>query len=284
MISTISNFFLTATINSRGAELTFLKNNESNKNYIWDADPTVWAKHAPVLFPIVGSLKNNSYSYKNSKYSLFRHGFARDSEFEIISQNSLEIKYSLKYSEHTLKKYPFKFDLQITYTLINNLLSVNYHVFNLDKITIPFSIGGHPAFSLSKNIENYSLEFETQEVLNCFTLVNDLLSDATYDINLIDKKMLLSSEIFENDALIFKKLKSKFIILLENEKPLLKIKFNDFENLGIWTKNQAQFICIEPWLGYSDFENASGNLFEKEGIQILEQNKSFQCSYSLEIL
>ena len=280
----LSNLNYTATINSKGAELISFKNNFSNKEYIWNGNSEFWAKHSPVLFPIVGTLKDNSYFYKDNKYELSRHGFARDKQFTIINQQENEITFSLHYDEDTLKIYPFKFELQLKYILLNNKLFFNYKVINLDETSIPFSLGAHPAFALENNFENYSLTFEKQETLDCFTLENDLLSDKNYTIELVNKKLSLNYVTFKNDALIFKSAQSKTISILENEKEILKINFQDFKNLGIWTKQNAPFICIEPWLGYSDTVNSKGNLFEKEGIQVLPKNSFFNCELSVEIL
>ena len=280
----LSNLNYTATINLKGAELVSFKNNTTNKEYIWNGNSEFWAKQSPVLFPIVGTLKDNSYFYKDKKYELSRHGFARDKQFKIINQQENEVTFSLHYDEDTLKIYPFKFELQLKYTLLNNKLFFNYKVINLDEISIPFSLGAHPAFALNNDFENYSLAFEKQETLDCFTLENDLLSDKNYTIELVNKKLSLNYVTFKNDALIFKSAQSKTISILENEKEILKISFQDFKNLGIWTKQNAPFICIEPWFGYSDTVNSKGDLFEKEGIQILPKNSFFNCELSVEIL
>lgn len=284
MIVTISNSILSAQIKLKGAELISLKSMQLNEEFIWEGNPSFWGKHSPVLFPIVGTLKNNSYSYNDEIYKLLRHGFARDVNFQLISSNTSSATFSLQSSEESKKVYPFEFELQIKYTLLNNTLSIGYKVINLDEKDIPFSIGAHPAFALPAEFENYSLEFNKQETLKCFTLENDLVSDTTFEIELIHKKLPLTYSTFANDALIFKTLQSKEITLLEKNKPRLKVAFDRFENLGIWTKVGAPFICIEPWLGYSDTIHSSGKIMEKEGIQVVAKNNSFECEFSLEIL
>ena len=130
----------------------------------------------------------------------------------------------------------------------------------------------------------YSLAFEYPENLTSFELENDLLSDKSTTIEMIENQVPLTYSLFEKDALIFKELQSKNITVLENDKPLLRVQFDDFQNLGIWTKNNAPFLCIEPWLGYSDTVHSSGNILEKEGIQLLKAKKSLQCSFGIEIL
>ena len=284
MSVTISDFFLSAQINIKGAELFSLKSLKTNQEYIWEGDPKHWGKHSPVLFPIVGTLKDNSYFYKDQEYNLSRHGFARDSDFEVIQSSENQVVFSLKASEATKKVYPFEFELHLTYTLLETKLELKYTVINKDSVAIPFSIGAHPAFALPKNFESYVLEFEAQETLTCFALENDLVSDSKFEIKLEDKKLPLQYATFENDALIIKALQSKEITILDRNKPSLKVTFNDFNNLGIWTKVGAPFICIEPWLGYSDTIHSNGNLLEKDGIQIVNENTKFECQFSIEIL
>ena len=283
MTTTISNSNLTAQINHFGAELFSLKNRE-NKEYIWEGNPAFWGKHSPILFPIVGTLKNNSFNYKESEYHLSRHGFARDMEFELIEKLENSATFSLISSEESRKVYPFDFELQICYSLEENKLNIDYKVINKNDAIMPFSIGAHPAFALPKPFENYALLFEHNEILTSYELENDLLSDHFSTIEMIDKQVPLNYSLFEKDALIFKKLQSKSITILENQNPLLRVQFDDFPNLGIWTKSNAPFLCIEPWLGYSDTVHSTGNILEKEGIQLLEAKKSLECNFSIEIL
>jgi len=283
LTTTISNSNLTAQINHFGAELFSLKNRQ-NKEYIWEGNPAFWGKHSPILFPIVGTLKNNSFHYKESEYHLSRHGFARDMEFELIEKLENSATFSLISSEESRKVYPFDFELQICYSLEENKLNIDYKVINKNDETMPFSIGAHPAFALPKPFENYALLFEHNEILTSYELENDLLSDHFSTIEMIDNQVLLNYSLFEKDALIFKKLDSKSITILENQNPLLHVRFDNFPNLGIWTKSNAPFLCIEPWLGYSDTVHSSGNILEKEGIQLLEAKKSLECNFSIEIL
>jgi galactose mutarotase-like enzyme len=279
----IKNTFLTATINSFGAELCSLKNNE-NKEYIWEGNPDFWGKHSPILFPIVGTLKNNSYEYDETEYHLSRHGFARDMDFELIDKKENSATFSIKSSEETLKVYPFLFELQIIYTLDKNSLNIEYKVMNNGKSKMPFSIGAHPAFALPGNFEDYAIQFEKGESLEFYLLENDLISNQTKTLEVQNDCIPLTYELFKNDALIFKTLESKSLTILKNKNPFLKVNFNDFPSLGIWTKMNAPFLCIEPWFGYSDTNENSGNLFEKEGIQVLEENKTFRSEFTIEIL
>lgn len=283
MTTTIKNSNLSAEINPFGAELISLKSN-NNKEYIWEGNPDFWGKHSPVLFPIVGTLKNNSFLYEGTQYHLSRHGFARDTTFELIEKKENSATFSIKSSMETLKKYPFEFELQLIYTLHNSNLDIEYKVINTGKSKMPFSIGAHPAFALVGNFKNYSIAFEKEEPLEYHLLENDLISSKTATIQSNQKQIPLTYDLFENDALIFKKLQSNALTILEDSNPILTVHFEDFPSLGIWTKMNAPFLCIEPWFGYSDTNENSGNLFEKEGIQVLDKDQTFQAKFSIEIL
>ena len=283
MKTTLSNFILTAVINPLGAELISLKNS-NNREYIWEGNPVFWGKHSPVLFPIVGCLKENQYSDKGNSYTLLRHGFANKMEFNIIEKSEERVVFSVTNDQKTLENYPFKFELQISYTLVNSSLKVGYKVINTNDFEMPFSIGAHPAFALPNEFDSYALEFEKSEKLICFQLENDLISNKTISLPMEENCLPLSFSLFENDALIFKELESKAITITENKVPFLKIKFEDFPSLGIWTKQKAPYVCLEPWFGYADTITNSGELSEKEGIQIIDINEQFQSEYSIEIL
>lgn len=280
--TTLSNSNLTAKINPIGAELFSLESN--NKEYIWEGNPAFWGKHSPVLFPIVGTLKNNTYSYNKINYHLSRHGFARETEFKLLDKKDNSAIFSIESNPNTLKVYPFEFELQLIYTLEENFLHIEYKVINKGNVQMPFSIGAHPALSLPGNFENYSIEFEKEEPLVYNLLETDLISNKTKTLATVDNKVALNYPLFENDALIFKTLKSNYLTIYEHEKPLIRMHYEDFPDLGIWTKMNAPFLCIEPWFGYSDSIENTGNIMEKEGIQILEPKATFESKFSIEIL
>lgn len=284
MIATLSNSILSISINSKGAELISIQNNQTKREYIWEGNPEYWGKHSPILFPIVGTLKNNAYRFNGQNYTLLRHGFARDYEFKVISQESDKVIFSLQENAATLAAYPFDFELQVGYTLIKNELVVSYLIRNNNQMTMPFSIGGHPAFALKNAFTDYSLRFEKEENLTSYSLDNDLISDKTAIVPLQQNLLPLSYALFKKDALVFKNMASKQIQLMENNVPILNFKYRDFPHFGLWTKVGAPFICLEPWLGYADTIAANGNLMEKEDITLLEANSEKEISFSIEIV
>ena len=283
MNTNISNSILKSSINHAGAELFSLKNNQE-KEYIWEGNPNFWGKHSPILFPIVGTLKNNTYTIDQKEYQLSRHGFARDMEFQLIEKTENSAVFSLESNPETLKKYPFEFELQLIYSLEKTSLNIEYIVINKSERKMPFSIGAHPAIALPENFENYSFKFEKEELLKFNLLENDLISNKTEVLKTSDNLVRLNYKLFENDALVFKTLESNSLTILENEKPYIEVDFEDFPSLGIWTKDQAPFVCIEPWFGYSDTAENSGDLYQKEGILLLDADQIFHSKFSIKIL
>jgi len=271
MISKLSNDKIFIEVDTLGAELKKLVLKRNNKNYLWHGDLEYWGRSAPVLFPIVGRLKNNNYLYNDQKYKMTQHGFARDKEFELIDQSENHLTYSLNEDKESLEKYPFKFRLEIKYTIKENSLAVSYKVKNRDQKKMYFSIGAHPAFywplNENENKEDYFLEFEKDENASRYLLDSGLLNGNKEKIIKKSKILKLSSNTFKDDALVFKNLKSEKIIL-KNRKSDLKVEmeFEKFPYLGIWSQSAAApFICIEPWHGIADSTDSSGKLEEKRG-------------------
>ncbi|KLD96872.1 aldose 1-epimerase family protein [Aliarcobacter butzleri] len=278
----IKNSFIKAQIKSFGAELNSLKKCDDNFEYIWQANNEYWARYSPVLFPIVGRLKEDSYFYKNKKYSLAQHGFARDKEFEIVQNEADFIEFRLKSDEKSLEFYPFFFELNIGYKLDKNSLIVSYKIKNKSDEKMYFSIGAHPAFNTQ--VGDF-LEFENIKTTKRYFLDEKGLIYKNQDLNLENSKLYLDKDLFKDDALVFNDSNIKQITLknIEN-KSRVKVKFDNFPYLGIWSKpNDAPFVCIEPWFGVADEENANQKIEDKKGILSLEKEEEFFCFYTIEV-
>lgn len=288
MIASIANGHLKVSVAQCGAELCSIQD-KSMVEYIWEASPEVWGRHSPILFPVVGRLKDDRYQYEGNTYSLPQHGFARDCDFELTEQNSDSLVYSLRADDATRRCYPFEFLLKITYKLHENVLSVCYSVTNNDSKVMPFSIGGHPAFSCSwfENdfLEDYYLEFEKKETVNTWKVVGGLLDPDNGTPYLDNEKIIkLGANLFSRDALVFSKLQSNHISLCSRQYPSkIQVDIADFPYLGIWSKPGAQFVSIEPWHGHADLVDSNGEIENKPGIIKLAPGASFDCSWHVTI-
>lgn len=284
----LENDCIKAGFSSKGAELQQLINIKNGENYLWEGDTKFWGKFSPVLFPIVGSLKDDTYRYKDGSYKLSRHGFARDKEFSLEIQNSDELLFVLSHSADTLVAYPFKFMLGIRYKLDNTTLSCSYEVLNTDEKELLFSIGGHPAFAINTSngcaYSDYYLQFDKDIMLNYHDIENDLISNNTNNIPLDGGKLALDHRLFYNDALVFKTLKSEKISL-RNRKNSNRIdfEFKNFPYFGIWAARDADFICLEPWCGIADGVRHEQILENKEGIIKLAPKQVFKRTWSVAI-
>lgn len=213
MIVTISNSIISASINTLGAELIRLE--KDSKNYIWSVDETYWNKTSPILFPIVGRLKNDTYSIDNKTYELPRHGFARNFEFQIVNQTESSVVFVLESNSETLKNYPFEFELRLEYELDENELKMKYFVENKSEATMPFSIGAHPAFAIENSFSDYSLKFNQTEEFISYELDNEQFNTISKKIQSENGIIDLNYTLFEKDALVFKHLESNELTLLK---------------------------------------------------------------------
>ncbi|MNY02719.1 Aldose 1-epimerase [compost metagenome] len=272
----------------KGAELCSLYHKETQTEYMWEGNPAFWNKHSPILFPIVGTLKNDTFLHNGLLYSLPRHGFARDMYFITDQHAADQVTLSLRANEETLAKYPFLFALKVHYKLTDDNLAVHYSVENTGNDNMYFSIGGHPAFKIPINdtlqFEDYELQFEQTEQADIYPLNLDgqLLQQGIPFLQ-NTATVPLKKDLFYNDALIFKQLNSKKVRLASSkDKRYIEVSFEQFPYLGIWSKKDADFICIEPWNGITDIENASGLLAEKEGICMLKPQQKWEGSWQVQ--
>ena len=271
-----------------GAELTSVQYNGKEMLFqgakVLDSNGNIyWKRQAPILFPIVGQLKNSQTQIEDKKYEMSQHGFARDMDFEEISKTENEHHYILKYNEKTLKKYPYKFELHIIYEIIGDTLTVTYKVKNIDDKTIYFGLGGHPAFNCNYNNGEYEIAFSEQEdEIEFLKLKNGLIDTEKAQNILQDNKIYLKEDTFDNDAVIMKNLKSNKVTLQNHRtnQKILELDFTGFPYLALWSKKGAPFVCIEPWQNTADRIDSTQIYKDKENIIELLKDKEFECKYS----
>ncbi|MVT09023.1 aldose 1-epimerase family protein [Chitinophaga tropicalis] len=284
----ISNDHVHVVVAEKGAELQSIVRKDLKLEYLWSAGPE-WAKKSPVLFPVVGTLKNNTYTYKGESYTLGRHGFARDRVFTLTAQTEHKLTFTLTHDEESLKVYPFHFTFHVVYTLHGTTLDVTYIVENTGKDALLFSVGAHPAFKVpltdGLSYEDYYLHFNVEENAGLWPLSNDGLIEASPEPYLVKThKLPLKKQLFYKDALVFKGLESNIIDLKSDKSPHgLSLRYDGFPYMGIWAAKDADFVCIEPWCGIADSVNATGVLSHKEGIQHLAAGKHFERSWSVRL-
>jgi galactose mutarotase-like enzyme len=284
----IRNGIYAATISAAGAELKSLAHLSTGKEYIWHGDPAWWNGSAPVLFPIVGGLKDGAYTFQGSTYKLGNHGFARSSEFSVVREGTDSVELALSASAKTKEAYPFDFTLTVGFSLERSGLSVRYTVANTGSRKMYFSIGSHPAFVVpfaGGALENYYVFFDHDENIERWFIKDNLIvADKTDEVFENARIISLSRTLFDQGALVFKHPRSREFTIKNSLNPhFIKVATEGAPYLGIWGKPSGPFVCVEPWHGVADHTNASGNLAEKEGILGLEPRGAFTTGYRIEI-
>eukprot|EP01029_Cantina_marsupialis_P004398 TRINITY_DN14424_c0_g1_i1.p1 TRINITY_DN14424_c0_g1~~TRINITY_DN14424_c0_g1_i1.p1 ORF type:complete len:293 (-),score=-4.78 TRINITY_DN14424_c0_g1_i1:297-1175(-) len=290
MKHSIQNEYLKISVLKKGAELCSIQSLTSGKELMWQADPSVWGSHAPNLFPVIGCLKDDGFIHEGKEYAMTKHGFVRNNgDVKLLEKTDDQLSFVLRSNESTRKIYPFEFEFRIHFKLEGNKIAVIHEVVNTDNKEMLFCLGGHPAFACQLNegeaYSDYYLEFEQEEYLNTWNLAEGGLIKEEGECVLDHSNTLdLHPEIFNNDALIFKNLKSSSVSLKCRKSSYeLKVSFADFPYLGLWAKPHAPYVCIEPWIGIADVANTNRELHTKEMIQSLPKGETFTASYEIEV-
>lgn len=275
----LKNEFLTVCINSLGAEIASIKTIDDEE--IIHQPDMFWQGSAPVLFPICGKLFDGNLRINKKKYKLNPHGFARNSEFNIMEFTEDLAVFSLISNEETKMVYPYDFELIITYKLLGKSIDISYEVINDSEETMYFSIGSHEGYNCMSGLKNYRLEFENKETAVPYSDINADLGLNGGDIDVIE----LSDELFERSrSIIFKNPTSKAVVLknIDNSEKV-RVEYDGFDYLVIWTKPNTQFVCIEPWCGMGEFETFPKDISVKEGIQSLACGEQFERHHIITI-
>lgn len=286
---TIKNNMIEVVISDHGAEVQSVKGAHTGEEYMWQADPEIWGRHAPVLFPIVGRLKNDEYKYQGKTYHMGQHGFARDCDFEVENHTQESITFLLKDNEKTHEMYPFKFEFRVNYNLMNNLLEENFSVVNKSDETMIFGVGGHPGFNLPVNNgeekEDYYFDMHPSIARVKIPLKGAYLDWNNRSLASTDSFIGLSDELFKDDALIYELHGHDNKVSLRTDKSKFHINVwtRNAPYVGIWSQypNTANYVCIEPWWGIADREDADGELEHKYGMNHLEPGKEYQAGFSI---
>ncbi|UZD23425.1 aldose 1-epimerase family protein [Algoriphagus halophytocola] len=281
---------LVVEINPIGMEISSIRSKSTQREYLWQGDPTFWTGQAPVLFPIIGALKEGYTMISGKKYKIPKHGIVRNStKPKLIESSEDSLRFRLSWDEKTLLEYPFQFQLDLIFSLSGKSLKVDHEISNLGEIPMPYSLGAHPAFNCplkaGEKYEEYRIEFPLAETDSTWMVNADGLIGNEQKPLLKDSKIIpLTKTLFDDDALIFKHLNSKKASLSHVEKgAIISVDFEDFTYLGIWAKPNAPFVCIEPWLGIADSYDSDHDFEHKEGIRLLAPGENETKSYTISV-
>jgi galactose mutarotase-like enzyme len=289
----ITSGALTAEIDPLGAQLSSLKNRAALE-LLWDGDPKVWAGRAPLLFPIVGVLAGGTYRVGSKSFQLPRHGFARGKMFSIENTSSSAAKFRLNADAASLQVYPFLFELEVSYVISGATLSVTTQISNQGEEEMPASFGYHPGFRwplpFGRQRSEHFIDFEMDEPAAIRRIDSaGLLTAERHPTPITGRRLNLTDSLFQSDVIIFDDIKSRSVSYGSAKGPRIKIGFPDAPGaaapyLGIWTKPNAPFICIEPWHGFTDPEGFSGDFKDKPGIFVLSAGASLSAHMDITLI
>jgi galactose mutarotase-like enzyme len=287
--SSIRNDHLVLSVTRRGAELSSIRTVADGFEYLWQGDAATWAARSPVLFPIIGRLENGTYDLGDRTYRMSMHGFARDSEFELVQQEGQLLRYRLAESESTLEIYPFRFELLVCYRLDGNRIHVEYLVRNNDRRTLWFSIGGHPGFNCpfgtDGSPEDYMLEFEIREHVGRRIVQDGFLSLRTEPFLEGENVIHPSKILFKRPALVLEGVRSRYVTLKSpKSRRSVTVFFEGSPYLAFWSPAASgSLLCIEPWHGVLPTKGRGRDLRKREGINALLPGRDARFCYSIAI-
>ena len=294
-METIKNEHLTVEVSEMGAELQSIKDSEG-REYLWQGGEK-WPRRSPILFPIVCSVNDDTYTVDGKEYHLPRHGFARDTKLKLIAQGEHKVTYALHESEETLKVYPYRFNLAVSYRLSGNKIHVVWHVENTDCREIHFQIGGHPAFLAPGCKEDEDLKGVIQLLPSNLKSQNSKLKslksyiDGSHEMTEIELDQVkdglipFNDEFFANDSVKIHDCQTHEACLLDTDgSPAVTVDYK-CPIIAFWSPYQkkAPFVCIEPWYGLGDPRGWKGEFKDKPYMNHLQPGASFMSEYTITI-
>ncbi len=287
----IENEFLKIGVEYHGAELSSIYDKKRDKELLWQADPAFWKRHAPILFPFVGNVNKGVYRYNGNEYHMTPHGFARDMEFELLEKKQDSISFILRSDDETKKNYPFEFELIVRHVIDANKIRVEWEVINTSSTEkLFYSIGGHPAFRCpigdGERRTDYKVKFNKNSLKYVLILqdTREVDFENPRPLELKDGYLDITEHLFDEDALIFDDWQVEEVSLCTpDKKPYITVKCKGFPSFGLWShpSTDAEYICLEPWLGRCDNKNFDGELPEKYGEQVLMPEKKQKYHYDI---
>jgi len=281
----IQNEIFSAAIDPHGAQLASLRRLATGEELIWQRDRAFWGESAPICFPVVGALNNGGYCHNGTWYKISKHGCVRYRDFTVTEHTESALALAFKADELSMVSYPFDFVLTITFTLTNTGITVAYNAQNNGNQPMPMSLGYHPAFAFAErsDIDEYAIEFSTPENKDLFGIKeNGDFGLRKRDFLLDQTTLPLKAGIFDQDALVFKNIKSQ-VISLVREGWRLDMHTGGAPHLALWAPPGAPFVCIEPWYFCPDEPGAPQELSQKDGIMILQPGTHFESAYQITV-
>lgn len=288
MAEHLSNGIIEIEVALHGAELQSLRRVASPTEYLWHGDAQYWDRRAPILFPIVGKVWDNTARIDGQTYELHQHGFARDFDFEKIIDEDRHLAFRLCANEQTRSLWPFDFDLRIDYTLLRNRLTVGWSVTNKDSREMPFQIGAHPAFAypnfhLDDAVHGF-FSFDAKTPLVSSRVEGGFAVPESFEVELPSDDLLpLTNDTFACDTIVEATGRVRRVTLHNAEgRPWITV-LHTMPITALWSPcgGRAPFVCIEPWHGRCDDQGYAGEFSQRTAIERVAPGKTWSTSYEI---
>ncbi len=276
-----------AEVSTLGAQLTSLR--RDGAECLWQGDPRWWPRHAPVLFPIVGNLRDDRATSAAGEVRLGRHGLARNEEFEVVEQGGDHVLMELSSCERTLASFPYDFRLRLSYAVEGDSLVQGFEVTNTGARDLPYVLGGHPAFSVPvagahDDFSSYRLEFARPWAYSVPRIdVSSGLLDFGNRMPLLDGSstvLPLSHRTFDVDTLVFEDVPERWVRLVGVRGHGIQLAFEGFDYLGVWSAaGDAPFVALEPWTGCATATDEDDVFEHKRGMRSLSPGRTDRLSF-----
>ena len=282
----IASAQFTAEVALKGAELVRLRD-EAGRDLLWDGDPAFWTGRSPILFPIVGRLKDDRLTVDGIAHPMRQHGIARTARFTLLEQDGAACRLRLTADAATREAFPYDFTLDLAYRITGATLGITGTVHNPGAVAMPVSFGFHPAFRwplpYGAAALDHAVVFAADEPGPVAVLADGLLSGETRPSPVRGRTLALTPHLFDADALVFLAPVSRSVAYGPADGRKLRIDFDGMPQLGIWSKPGAPFVCIEPWHGYASPADFDGDLAHKPGTTPVApgESRSFGMQVSL---
>ena len=278
MIYTIQNAHLRVQIEDLGAQLASIQDQEG-REFLWQGSPESWNRRAPILFPIIGRLKDNRYLVDGTAYELTQHGFARDMIFAVTQHSEQSVSFRLESSEETKRRYPFAFALTVTYTLQENQLIKSHRVENLSDRDMLYELGAHDGYRAA--VREDFIQLEGTEAVALYGMDGDnMLTPKDREVS---GKLPLTPMTYRRDTLVFD---NPGCARLRTAQGAVAVSTQDFPYMGVWTPDKpfdTGFVCIEPWSTLPDGVFMGRELADKPGVRRLAPGQSETLTYTTTI-
>jgi len=263
---TIQNGHLTVDIAAQGAEMQRVRD-ANGVERLWHGDPAFWSGRAPVLFPVAGAFKEDTYILDGKRYTMPKHGFAKEREFALEHQDAASATFVLAREAGQEPGFPFAFALRIRYLLDGNAITVQYITENTGREAFWHGIGAHEAYACPEGIGNYRVVFEKEEALRRILPQHGQITRESTPLDQQGNVLPLADVLFAEEAIIFDGIASRSVTL---ESPLhnrtVRVDFPDFDALLLWTIPGAPYLCIEPWTNLPDYADTDQDITKKPGM------------------